>query len=715
MKFGGLHFLHRAGPAATAASPESSYAHSFAPTLPYHGPAIDAAEACTVMVEHLHSTIDSKYFKGKADLAAAVRIDKHDYALFPALADAPHLAGYARALDALDVDVALYVKERMVQTICNSIPAGSDHVSLSELKQVQVVETVADLADARAAQRACFIRTDGSFVLWSDDAASFPAEVALFKEQLVSYVWRHSNSLMNKVNHVLTPPPPALRSNWGSPNLSRASSHAGTPYLGTPALTSLEELDEKLESVGSIEDGAGFYSPAGPEIRGTPIQGALLSGASLGLAVLVSSLSIKTAMQQYFLDLDVMHFPILVAVPFMFLVSLFFCSNVIGVLTQLFAPTYYRKNTSFYSGVAPIRRPMEYMPHMTIVIPVYKESLGETVAPSIESINTAIRTYELQGGTANLIVCDDGLQLIDEEERAIRTEYYERRGAAFVARPKENRAGRFKKSSNMNTMHKLSLEIERAMNEQRPAELAGWTPVQEAALYEACLAAALDAREGKIWAKGNLRIGEYILLVDSDTRIPEDCFLDAALEMEASPEVGILQYCSGTFLAGAGFFENGIAFFTKIVNFSISITVSNGILAPFMGHNAFLRWSAMQEQALTNPDNLIWSEEHVSEDFVMTMCLVEAGYTIRWATYTQGFLEGVSLSAADELNRWQKYAFGVSEVCMNPVRYWFTRLPVSKLFRRYLMGPAPLSAKFASVAYLTSYVALACGGKCSLS
>lgn len=34
----------------------------------------------------------------------------------------------------------------------------------------------------------------------------------------------------------------------------------------------------------------------------------------------------------------------------------------------------------------------------------------------------------------------------------------------------------------------------------------------------------------------------------------------------------------------------------------------------------------------------------------------------RWATYSNGeFKEGVSLTVDDELNRWQKYAYGCSE------------------------------------------------------
>jgi hypothetical protein len=43
----------------------------------------------------------------------------------------------------------------------------------------------------------------------------------------------------------------------------------------------------------------------------------------------------------------------------------------------------------------------------------------------------------------------------------------------------------------------------------------------------------------------------------------------------------------------------------------------------------------------------------------MAMRLQMRGYIIRWATYSKGgFKEGVSLTVDDELNRWQKYAYG---------------------------------------------------------
>jgi hypothetical protein len=137
---------------------------------------------------------------------------------------------------------------------------------------------------------------------------------------------------------------------------------------------------------------------------------------------------------------------------------------------------------------------------------------------------------------------------------------------------------------------------------------------------------------------------------------------------------------------------------------------ANGEVAPFVGHNAFLRWSALQDAAFVDGDVdfdadhedgarhgekgkgrarsrtrggqiKIWSEDNVSEDFDMALRLLRQGYIVRfaqylalfllvfetcgvrrWATYSKGgFKEGVSLTVDDELNRWQKYAYGCNE------------------------------------------------------
>jgi membrane glycosyltransferase len=89
-------------------------------------------------------------------------------------------------------------------------------------------------------------------------------------------------------------------------------------------------------------------------------------------------------------------------------------------------------------------------------------------------------------------------------------------------------------------------------------------------------------------------------------------------------------------------------------------------VAPFVGHNAFLRWSALQECAQVDQEDgiaRVWSESHVSEDFEVALNLQSQGWTLRWATYSNmQFEEGVSLSAIDELARWQKYSYGCSYV-----------------------------------------------------
>lgn len=60
--------------------------------------------------------------------------------------------------------------------------------------------------------------------------------------------------------------------------------------------------------------------------------------------------------------------------------------------------------------------------------------------------------------------------------------------------------------------------------------------------------------------------------------------------MFLSPEVAIVQHSTGVMQVTGDYFENGITFFTNLVYSSIRFAVGNGEVAPFVGHNAFLRW-----------------------------------------------------------------------------------------------------------------------------
>lgn len=115
----------------------------------------------------------------------------------------------------------------------------------------------------------------------------------------------------------------------------------------------------------------------------------------------------------------------------------------------------------------------------TIQMPVYlvralrspsadvQEDFDTVIRPSLASIRTAVSFYELQGGSANIIVCDDGLLLLPLRERSQRLEYYQANHIGYVARPAEgengfNRMGRFKKAGNLNYANAISQAVENA-------------------------------------------------------------------------------------------------------------------------------------------------------------------------------------------------------------------------------------------------------------
>jgi cellulose synthase/poly-beta-1,6-N-acetylglucosamine synthase-like glycosyltransferase len=128
------------------------------------------------------------------------------------------------------------------------------------------------------------------------------------------------------------------------------------------------------------------------------------------------------------------------------------------------------------------------------------------------------------------------------------------------------------------------------------------------------------------------------------------------MEMEESPEVAIIQHASGVMQVIHSVFENAskhllltdnilliflVTYFTSLVYLLIKFSVGSGDCAPFVGHNAFLRWRAIQSVSFVEDGKeKFWSESHVSEDFDMSLRLQTAGFVVRLATY--GNCAGVS-------------------------------------------------------------------------
>ena len=69
--------------------------------------------------------------------------------------------------------------------------------------------------------------------------------------------------------------------------------------------------------------------------------------------------------------------------------------------------------------------------------------------------------------------------------------------------------------------------------------------------------------------------------------------------MFLSPEVAIVQHSTGVMQVTWDFFENGITFFTNMVYTTIRFSIGAGEVAPFVGHNAFLRWAGKSHNLTT--------------------------------------------------------------------------------------------------------------------
>ncbi|KAL9593918.1 MAG: hypothetical protein Q9219_007314 [cf. Caloplaca sp. 3 TL-2023] len=585
-------------------------------------------------------------------------------------------------------DAAAELNSRLVMTVStrviNLIMQRDDlvHIQLKDGLKLQILPNIAFLPTCQKYQNAAFIKDQAILVVWADSPNEIQARAAAIEEQMI-YVFSQGMS----------------------------------PYG--------EEVDEKKEeqTVNVVElpdDGTyggeeGYVEKPRPIILTQPLMTAItliLVVAAMGSGW--RAMAIEIAVDQSYLRLA-----LLVVVPIQVWLALFFMQSVVGCVFQLIGPTAQMvSNSKFYSGLPPRRLAKGNLPHVTIQCPVYKEGLYSVIDPTMKSLKTAIATYEMQGGTANIFVNDDGMQLISEEDAQIRKEYYEENRIGWVARPKHKpkpaegellfiRAGKFKKASNMNYAMAVSARVEEKLRTiQRPVN---WNQEMESRAFEQCLQQVKDEDQGRTWAEGNIRIGDYILLIDSDTRVPQDCFLDAVSEMEASPQVAILQYASGVMNVTTSFFENGITFFTNLIYTAIKFAVANGDVAPFVGHNAILRWSALQDIAYTGDDGSekYWSETTVSEDFDMALRLQCTGYIVRLAGYTGGgFKEGVSLTVYDELARWEKYAYGCNELIFHPIRYWPTRGPFTPLFRKFMGSNMPLPSKITIMAYVGTYYAI---------
>ena len=645
---------------------------------------------------------------------------------------------FEQAVGQLNPAVAVKTRSAAVHAALANVANDVYTVYVDGNTKIQVLDNMGWLPQADREQGAAFIRDERVLIIWSDSLDSIIPTCQDFEERLIKLLWRSRTETNSPVPRE------------GSISAHTSEIHAPSESLHAPIRPKswfTARFSSSVPSTPTTDPTKAFIDhPPSQHIRKPALYASLYNGLAAALSIYFISNGIKTLISETQQDGTFTRFALLALVPPLFCVSLFFSLQIIQTVAMVVGPiAHIHRNSTTYSAIPPPPCPdIEgakgdggRLPHITIQMPVYKESLELVLTPSILSLKRAMQTYARQGGTSSILVCDDGMRTFSEAQAGDRDEriaFYAQHNIAWVARPRQGakstdsaepeksyvndpekgvvpsksmsqnagfqRRGRFKKASNMNYALDLSLKVEKhlerllASRASSPSQLhsdsnANTPPLpppkkfhfadgsgsssnrnsqvgssrnastwkfkpggsgmqymgkdgddmnvglsvspsrQESSvedddeemthvgLEDTALSYAIKEAYEECgytpWAANakNMRIGELILLVDSDTLVPEDCLLPAAREFHLSPSLAILQHESGVLQVANHYFENGIAYFTKRINRAIgfgllrvsvqpsfadlSLACANGELAPFVGHNAFLRWKSLQD------------------------------------------------------------------------------------------------------------------------
>ncbi|KAF9890520.1 hypothetical protein FE257_005925 [Aspergillus nanangensis] len=694
-----------------------------------------------------------------ASACVAVKLPDGGYSFFPPDVG-PELKNAVKRLGEMAV---IAMSSQTTAGVIDSItPGQKSFVIQATSARIPIIPSLDDLdQNITYVSRVCIVAKEKIVVIWSHDASGILNVAYDIETQL--------GGRGPKISNATTP--------WTSGRTSLIESRSANQKLVDEVTTAvairgaLNETHEVYSKAVALEEGEDDEqldleknATARPVLRVHSVKISL----AIMLVILTQSLGVSRLLNEYRWDGQFTRFALVVTMPPLALFSLFFFIVLVTSVFQLFLPaSFCLKNSKFHSAVKPnpkLYRDYE-LPHITIQMPVYKEGLKGVIVPTMISVLAAVQYYEEQGGSASVFINDDGMQVIQPELAEARRQYYRENGIGYTARPPNRKApskkksgfnwfraakptsnensepekneglsepqilansigferkGKFKKASNMNYglafSNKVEDELARLAQqeiEQQGCSMEDLTVEDDDRLYQQALGNVLAADEGRTWAEGNIRIGELILLIDCDTRVPVDCLLYGALEMHESPDVAILQHGSGVMQVVHNTFENGITYFTNVVYTAIKYGVGSGDVSPFVGHNAFLRWKALQSIEYEDPtDGLTkwWSDAHVSEDFDISLRLQMQGMVVRLATYHNGdFKEGVSLTLYDELTRWEKYAYGCNELVFHPMYQWVYKGPVTRLFLRFLWSNMPVTSKVTIIAYIFTYYAIGSG------
>jgi cellulose synthase/poly-beta-1,6-N-acetylglucosamine synthase-like glycosyltransferase len=387
-----------------------------------------------------------------------------------------------------------------------------------------------------------------------------------------------------------------------------------------------------------------------------------------------------------------------VAWPFGAMFLLFPTSFAVSTLWHCFHNMRILRGEQGHRSAGFANRPLEIKPttwpSVTIQIPIFREPFDAVIRPTLEAARKAAQRYrEKTGARCNVLVCDDGLlcfadndlegALADahrtppnarstaQSELLARIAYYEDTDVAFVARPwpkpgvpGTERAGRFRKASNLNYALRLA-------DRREPSPLLSEAHSRfRTALPERAYALGVS--------HGDVRVGEFIVQLDKDSWIPPDVIQATVPEFLADPTLAYTQH--STYPTNEDrYFSQMIGWFTRLL-FDFAIRAKcliPGTMTPMLGHNLFLRRADLFRAGG-------WHEHSVCEDLELMLRFHEVGRHGKYVCYPgHDFGEAVTRVYTEELEKFRRYAFGAAEAVLNPITEWERRGILKESWRRF--------------------------------
>lgn len=431
------------------------------------------------------------------------------------------------AAQRLNVGVLVTMRLEMLHPIVAGMYDGQTELVMKGGYQLQIVDSLASVTSSgsvRKFQYAAILRKEELLLVWQDDVTQILPHAQRMEDKLLSYIWGRNSRLSTPIGSPFTGQTPLHSRTPSISNYSLNPEKGGAIVAADEASETSETAEEILESVN----------------RPVLIHSAIFVGCGVCLAiVLVYGFSIGQLVSECFLDGNYTRLALIAVCPLLMCAGMFFFQVIFGDLWQIAGPIGGLKtNSRTYSCIKPNLRQAYSLgfnpPHITIQMPVYKEGMDSVIIPTVKSLQAAISFYESRGGTASIFINDDGMRAISDEEAQVRKDFYQDNDIGWVARPKHGdegfiRKGKFKKASNMNFALNVSQKLEAYMQETveaRCSQKPGFKDTDPFMLeeqeletiYDECLARVLKENP-QAMAGGNIRMGEFILIVDSDTRV----------------------------------------------------------------------------------------------------------------------------------------------------------------------------------------------------